>query len=307
MMPPRVSILLTSYNREHLIAESIESVLAQTFTDFELLIVDDGSTDRTAEIAQRYAQRDARIRLFVNGHNLGQFANRNKAASLATGEFLKYHDSDDVMYPHCLQVLVASLESYPEAGFALTRGAHWPGGPVPMLLTPRLSFEREYLGSGMFGCSPSGALFRRTVFQELGGFEDAGTPSDYVFWIRACARVPVVLAPADLFYYRTHAGQALREPEVGRAYARAAACGWAVLSAPDCPLPPSERPAARRHHAAWILRQAMWDVRDGAPALAVYRIRHAGLSFLDWLTYARRPRRDAARGTPATASERAER
>jgi glycosyltransferase involved in cell wall biosynthesis len=175
---PRVSVLLTTYNREPFVGEAIESVLAQTFTDFELLIVDDASTDGTVEIARRYADCDPRIRVVVNDRNLGQFANRNKAASLAVGEFLKYHDSDDVMYPHCLQVLVSSLEPYPAAGFALTRGTHWPGGAVPMLLTPRLSFEREYLGSGLFGCGPSGALFRRTAFAELGGFEDEGVPSD---------------------------------------------------------------------------------------------------------------------------------
>lgn len=298
MTPPRVTVLLTVYNREPFIAESIESVLGQSFTDFELLIVDNASTDRSVEIARQYAARDARIRIVVNDHNLGQFGNRNKSASLATGEFLKYHDSDDVMYPHCLEVLVDSLDRFPEAGFAMTRSAYWPGGAVPMLLTPRLSFQREYLGSGMFGCSPSGALFRREAFAALGGFEDHGSPSDYLFWLRACAQMSVVLAPTDLFYYRTHPGQEFQSPGLARAYARAAAHGWEALCRPDCPLTAEERELAKRHHAVRVLRQAWWDLRDGGFALAAYRVRHAGLSLADWLRYVRRPRRNPFAGTP---------
>src|ERR1043165_8139265 len=103
---PRVSVLLTAYNREAFIADAIESVLVQTFTDFELLIVDDGSTDRTVEIARRYLH-DSRGRLVQNEPNLGQFPNRNYAAQLARGEYLKFHDSDDLMYPHCLAVMIA--------------------------------------------------------------------------------------------------------------------------------------------------------------------------------------------------------
>jgi glycosyltransferase involved in cell wall biosynthesis len=94
---PAVSVLLTSYNRERYIAEAIESVLCQSFEDFELVISDNRSTDRTLEIVQDYAKRDPRIRVSLNESNIGQFGNRRKAASLARGRFLKYHDSDDVM------------------------------------------------------------------------------------------------------------------------------------------------------------------------------------------------------------------
>ena len=164
-MHPRVSVLMTAYNREEFIAEAIESVLAQTFTDFELIIVDDGSKDRTVEIARNYAARDSRIQVVVNERNLGQFPNRNYAASLATGEFVKYHDSDDVMYPHCLQVTVPLLTAYPEAAFALSPGGlDWTGGPYPMLLTPRMAYQREFLGSGLFYVGPACALFRAERF-----------------------------------------------------------------------------------------------------------------------------------------------
>jgi glycosyltransferase involved in cell wall biosynthesis len=102
MSAPTVSVLMTAYNRERYIASSIDSVLAQTFDDFELVIVDDGSSDGTVEIARRFARQDRRVRVEVNDRNLGDYPNRNRAAALARGTLLKYHDSDDLLYPHCL-------------------------------------------------------------------------------------------------------------------------------------------------------------------------------------------------------------
>ena len=98
---PTVSVLLTAFNRERFIGPAIESVLAQTFADFELLVVDDCSTDGTVQVARGYLS-DPRVRLVQNERNLGDYPNRNHAATFAVGEYIKYHDSDDVMYPHCL-------------------------------------------------------------------------------------------------------------------------------------------------------------------------------------------------------------
>jgi glycosyltransferase involved in cell wall biosynthesis len=140
---PLVSVLVTSYNREAFIAEALDSVLRQTLADFELIVSDNGSTDRTVAIAREYERRDRRIRVSVNERNLGQFENRRQVASLARGRYLKFHDSDDVMYPHCLATMAAPLEAEPRAGFALSGSRHWPGGPCPMLLTPTLAYERE--------------------------------------------------------------------------------------------------------------------------------------------------------------------
>jgi glycosyltransferase involved in cell wall biosynthesis len=184
---PAISVLLAVYNREPYIAASIDSVLAQTHTDFELIICDDGSTDATRAIVEKYAKRDARIRFAVNERNLGQFENRRYAASLARGVYLKYHDSDDVIYPHCLETMLRALDAEPRAAFALSGSHHWPGGPCPMLLTPRLSYEREFLGSGLFHLGPAAALFRADAFRELGGFPVAGVATDYQFCHEACA------------------------------------------------------------------------------------------------------------------------
>jgi glycosyltransferase involved in cell wall biosynthesis len=295
---PVVSVLLTAYNREQFIAESIESVLAQTFQDFELIVVDDGSCDRTPAIIERYARTDPRIMMVVNERNLGDYPNRRKAAGLARGRFLKYHDSDDVMYRHCLVAMVEPLEAEPRAAFALSASRHWPGGPCPMLLTPSLAYAREFLGSGLFQLGPSSALFRSEVFHRLGGFPDRGVASDYVFWLHACAQVNVLLVSGDLFYYRIHPGQELASPSRMDDYARALTDAWTMLHAADCPLTGAAREQAKRNFLYTRMRDAFRLARGGRvrPALSV--LRHAGARPIDWIRYLRPPRRSAAAGTP---------
>jgi hypothetical protein len=292
---------MTAYNRERYIAAAIESVLAQTFTDFELIVVDDGSTDRTLDVARSYAALDPRVRVFANESNLGDYPNRNRAASLAHGRFLKYHDSDDVMYPHCLMTMVPALEREASAGFALSMGSHWAGGPCPMLSTPRMSYQREFLGQGLFMCGPAGALFRADVFRALGGFENVGAASDHAFWLRACARHAVLLVPADLFWYRTHALQELHSERALRDYARVPGYVWKALDSPECPLEGDEREQAKRNQAFTVARQAWRHVRRGQWRVAAFRLRTCGLTLADWVRYLRKPRRSPLAGTPLTA------
>jgi hypothetical protein len=295
---PAVSVLVTAYNRERYIAASLESVLAQTFGDFEVIVTDNQSTDGTVEIARQYERLDPRIRVVVNERNLGQFGNRNRAASLATGEFLKYHDSDDLMYPHCLAVMVPLLGAEPRAGFGLTNSRAWPGGPEPMLLTPRDSYRREFLGLGLFMCGPAGALFRADVFRALGGFEDHGAPSDTIFWMRACARYPVLLLPADLFFYREHPGQEFQSGGVARQYATVPAHAWRALASLDCPLDAGELARARRNVAFGTAKSIWRAARGGDLSLAWHRARRSGISPVEWIRYLRRPQRSAFAGTP---------
>ena len=99
---PLVSVLMTAYNRELYIAEAIESVLQSSYTNFELIIVDDVSTDSTISIAKKYSEIDKRVYVYQNETNLGDYDNRNKAASFAKGMLYKYLDSDDVIYPYSI-------------------------------------------------------------------------------------------------------------------------------------------------------------------------------------------------------------
>jgi glycosyltransferase involved in cell wall biosynthesis len=299
---PRISVLLTSYNREAFVAEAIESVLAQSLTDFELIVSDDHSSDRTVEIANAYAARDARIRVSVNERNLGDYGNRRHVASLARGRFLKYHDSDDVMYRHCLSTMFELLDAEPRAAFALSGSGSWPGGPCPMLLTPRLAYERECLGLGLFHQGPASALFRTDAFRALGGFPEIAYAGDYLFWLRACASVSVLLVPGDLFYYRVHPGQEIARPDSVEAYARASGEMWRMLNSSLCPLCGDELELAKRNFAFSQARSLYRRLKRGQFATVGSSLHLLGLSPRDWMTYLRPPRRRASAGTPSEAS-----
>src|SRR5262245_10462203 len=302
MAAPLVRVLLTAYNPEEYIAVSIESVLAQTYADFELIIADDRSSDRTLEVAREYERKDSRIRVHANEQNRGDYGNRNFAASLASGEFLKFHDSDDVMYPHCLEVMVHYLSSAPSAAFALSAHRAWPGAPCPIASTPYLSYQREFLGFGMFNQGPANALFRTEAFRRLGGFDDVGPHSDLAFWLRACRSVSVLLIPADLYWYRVHEGQHLRTLQSAFDQARAARFYWEALSHPECPLRGAELGLARRNVAFATAKLAYRALKRGRLQLAAVHLRQSGLSAGEWARYLRPPRRAAAAGAPQPAA-----
>lgn len=298
MSAPAVSVLMPAYNREAYISDAIASVLAQSFTDFELVVVDDASSDRTRAIAESYAANDARVRVVWNEKNRGQFANRNYAASLARAPLLKFHDSDDVMYPHCLAVMVAAMNAAPVAAVGLSQGRSWPGGPCPMVLTPELAYAREFLGHGLFQCGPGGSIIRREAYEAVGGFRTAGIHSDYLLWLDMARRFSFVLVPADLFWYREHADQDFQASRAVRDYARLNGEVWKTLHDPACPLRGDALEIARRNQTYTVVKQLWRDVKRGDLSAAIYRVRHAGLSTLDWMRYLRPPMRQAAAGTP---------
>src|SRR6266540_3355288 len=143
MANPLVSVLMTSYNREKYISAAIESVLASTYTNFELIITDDQSRDSTVAIARKYAEIDKRIRIVVNEKNLGQFGNRNFAATLAKGKYIKYLDSDDLIYPNGLEIMVNMMEKYPDAGYGLCSLDQDEKNIFPFMLSPKEAYKRH--------------------------------------------------------------------------------------------------------------------------------------------------------------------
>jgi len=111
--PPLVSVCIPVYNGGEFIGPAIESVLGQTFENFELVIVENSSTDQTLEIARQYAKSDSRIRIIANERNIGMEANWNKALSEARGAYIKLLPADDLLYPNCLERQMAIFE-HPE-------------------------------------------------------------------------------------------------------------------------------------------------------------------------------------------------
>src|SRR5262245_50428881 len=114
----RVSVCVPTYNRSRYLREAIESALVQTFADFELLVVDNCSTDDTPEVAAAFAARDRRVRYVRNERNLGLAGNFNRCVELAQGEYVALLHDDDLYLPEMLATTVGALDAHPEAAFA---------------------------------------------------------------------------------------------------------------------------------------------------------------------------------------------
>ncbi|MFO1000113.1 MAG: glycosyltransferase family 2 protein [Planctomycetaceae bacterium] len=205
---PFVSILVTVYNREAYLEATLRSVLASSFTDFEVIVVDDCSDDQSVEIARNVQREDSRLRVHVNENNVGDYGNRMKAASLANGKYLKYVDSDDLIYAHSLGVMVAAMEDNPTVALALSHSLPEDEQPYPWVLSPQEAYRKQFLGRGCLSCGPSGAIIRREAFEHLGGFRpEWKVLSDIDLWQRLASRWPVALLPPGLVWWRRHEGQ----------------------------------------------------------------------------------------------------
>lgn len=206
MNKPLVSVLMTSYNREQYIAQAIESVLASTIKDFELIISDDCSRDKTVEIAQSFAAKDPRVKVYINEKNLGDYPNRNKAASYATGKYIKFLDADDLIYYYGLEVMVNSMEQFPEAGFGLASQVS-NDRPFPILLSPKEIYLEHFNRYAHFDRAPGSAIIKLDAFKKLGGFSGRRMIGDYEFWFKMARYFSMVKFPFDLYWNRIHDGQ----------------------------------------------------------------------------------------------------
>ncbi len=231
---PLVSVLMTCYNREKYIGNAIESVLCSVYENFELIIVDDASADNTVNIAKSYAAKDARISVYINEENLSDYPNRNLAVSYAKGKYLKYVDSDDYIYPHGLEVLVKSMEMFPEAGLGFCSLQPDRSRPFPFMLRSGEAYEYHFFGAGLFHKGPLSVIFRRDAFNEVSGFKPGRMISDIDMWHRMALKYPVVLMQDGLVWQRRHDEQELNDKH--RFIYPGEKIKWEYLKAPECTL-----------------------------------------------------------------------
>lgn len=207
MNNPLVSVLMTVYNREKYIAEAIESVMGSSYQNWELIIVDDQSRDRSVEIAQSYAAKDARIQVHVNEVNLGDYPIRNRAASYAKGKYLKYLDSDDLIYPHGLAVMVEAMERYPDAGLGMQGHKSNFMLSYPFIVSSEEVYKQQFLGTGLLFSGPTGTIVRHDVFKEYRGLCETRYTGDFDSWLAFSSKHPVVVFQPALIWWRQHEGQ----------------------------------------------------------------------------------------------------
>src|SRR5579862_1899827 len=203
---PLVSVLMTAFNREKYIESAIESVLASSFKDFELIIVDDCSKDKTIEIAKSYEPRDSRVHVYLNDKNLGDYPNRNKAAGYAKGKYLLYVDSDDMVYAHAIDVMVSFVEKFPEAGFGL---GSYPDDnfPFPILLSPKEIYLESLTKINHFDRAPGSGIIKKEAFNKVEGFSGKRMIGDYELWLKLSRYYSMVKFPAHLTWNRVHSSQ----------------------------------------------------------------------------------------------------
>lgn len=200
----RVSIIIPCYNGARFLAEAINSILAQTYPAAEIIVVDDGSTDQTPQIAARYRQVT-----YIYQPNQGAAVARNRGIQASKGNYLVFLDSDDRLLPQALEVGMQSFQTSPDCGFTfgecrrvdreglpLSGQVYTPATPIPVY---------ETLLSGLCLHPPARFIFQRQVIERIGGFDPMlRSADDYDFYIRAAAAFPGYGHHQEVVEYRVH-------------------------------------------------------------------------------------------------------
>lgn len=207
---PTVSVIIPSYNREAFVSESIESVLKQTYTDWEIIIIDDASTDKTGEMVRVYTKGDPRIKYFRNERNLGIAKTRNKGLDLAQGRFIAPLDSDDVwLDENKLKNQVEFLEVNHD--YVLIGGGIMyidkDSKPIRKMLFPIYDSVIRNIILQYNPFPHSTVLYRRNAAQKCGGYPEEYTIcEDYELWLKLGLKHKFTNFPKVLTGYRIHGG-----------------------------------------------------------------------------------------------------
>jgi glycosyltransferase involved in cell wall biosynthesis len=220
---PKVSVIIPCYNSARYLGQAIESVQAQQYTDYEIIVVDDGSTDDTAQVAARYADK---VR-YLYQNNQGLPGTRNSGVAVSSGEYLAFLDSDDLFLPHKLRVQVAALDAAPELSLVASGYQYinqdnrvlgderpWKGRPCTDLAS--------ILRGGLTAVHAT--LLRRTSFDRIGGFDPSFRyAEDMDFWYRLSLSDGIITwAPSIVCQYRIHPNNMSRKIAVHYRWARTA-------------------------------------------------------------------------------------
>lgn len=216
LVSPRISVIMPAFNCAAYISEALLSIFSQGVENVEVIVVDDGSTDKTAEIAASFGSR---VRVF-NSRHLGPAGARNLGVTQSRGNYLAFLDADDVWLPGKLQAQLAFLDGNPGVKIVYTRHIFWQAEPDGSFRPPETinwssaSGIDEELSGWIFTemlldsqIHIITAICHRSVYDQVGGFDGTfGKGSDYDFWIKACHQFQAFRLSRDGALYRIHAG-----------------------------------------------------------------------------------------------------
>ena len=228
---PTISVVMSVYNGERFLAAAIESVLAQTFADFEFLIIDDGSFDASRNIAAQYAARDSRIHLIAR-ENQGLIASLNELLTAARAPLVARMDADDICMPLRFERQLAFLHAHPEIGVLGTwaEDIDENGAPYPLDIEDHPVDHAAFIAgieSGAYLMCHPAVMFRRELVLSVGGYHPAFRHcEDLDLWLRLATRTQLANLPERLLRYRHYSAQVSQrhatEQQINAAIARIA-------------------------------------------------------------------------------------
>lgn len=273
-MTVALSILLPVFNAQPYLAAALDSMLNQTFRDYELILLDDGSTDGSGEMLREYARRDRRIRLIQRG-NKGLVATLNEGLALAQGEFIGRMDADDVAFSERFARQIAYLQEHSEcvavgSQVLFIDARSRPIGPRANLLVDHAAIDQALL-AGQWPLVHPTLLMRRTAVQKIGGYRDYLTWEDHDLFLRLAEVGKLANLPEVLLKYRLHLGSVVHQRGNGRS-----AVLQEILQQADqrrglpvrtsATLPVYQAPSRMEHQRTW----AWWALAAGNQRTAAH-------------------------------------
>jgi glycosyltransferase involved in cell wall biosynthesis len=301
----QICVVIPAYNAEAFLQQSIESVLTQTYTNWQLVIVDDGSKDQTYALAQTYAQRDQRIQAMTHA-NAGVSATRNHGASYAANDtrFILFLDADDYLHPHALQTLIQLLEQNLSAvaAYGLAHYVNFEGETIVHDISQAFGFVRRRVDGRQMRptsdtepttfaelviwpviATPGQLLVRFPLYQQLNGYDTSSNVSeDWDFWLRLAALGDIQFTRQYVMSKREHVGGVSKD---NKKMARAEL--WLrnkLATSPHYTV--EQRQLARRGHLFSCLIKLTWAadlVRSGDLAGGLRALLRVGRSFVRFI------------------------
>lgn len=204
---PALTVLMTVYNAEKYLGKAIESILNQTFTDFEFLIINDGSRDKSLEIIQKYADEDSRVRV-ISRENKGFVASLREGMAEIRSDLVARMDADDIALPTRLEKQYSYLQSHPECMVVGCQVQVVDEADVFLHIDPRPMSDANVRLFLTYGCALSGptVIFRKSSLDSVGGFDENELPAeDYACWVKLAEKYPektLANLPDVLYLYR---------------------------------------------------------------------------------------------------------
>lgn len=219
---PKISVVMSAYNEEKYVKDAIESILAQSYGDYELIIINDGSTDRTREIVESF--KDPRI-LLVNQENRGLIRSLNRGIGMARGEYIARHDADDISRPERFAAEAAYLDLHGDVALVGTQAYHMTenGRDVKAYKAPALDYAgiKECLWRGDIPICHGTIMCRKKCLEEIGLYrEKLDLVEEYDLFFRIAEKYPMVNIEEPFYRIRMHEGSicAVNRVDINRRY-----------------------------------------------------------------------------------------